>query len=86
MNTEGWHFLNRLLLFVGSLWNASKVIASAAATFRISDKYAVLNKSQDVTQSGVMGAFCELRPLGGCEFPLEAVEEPVQHKALAVVY
>ena len=86
MNTERWHFLNRLLFFVGTLWNASEVIASAAATFRISDKYAALNESQDVTQSGVMGAFCELRPLGCCEFPLEAVEEPVQHKALAIGY
>ena len=86
MHTERWHVLNRLLLFLVTLWNASEVIARATAAFRISDKYAALDESQDVTQSGVVGTFRELRPFRCCEFPLEAVEEAVQYKALAIVY
>lgn len=73
------HFLNRLQLFLSTLWIAREIIASAAATFRISDKYAALNESQDVTQRGIVGTCRELRPFRCCEFPLEAVEEAVHY-------
>jgi hypothetical protein len=77
--------LASLLFSLGALWNATETIASAATAFRISDEYAAFYESGDITQGGVVGTLCKLRPFFCGELSVEAIEEPIEHKALALV-
>src|SRR5882757_4693420 len=58
-------------------------IAGAPSTARVLPKDMAVDQIVDVAQSRVRGAFLELRPLARRELSEEAVEQPIDHVALA---
>jgi len=60
-------------------------IARAAAPFGIANEDAVIEQSENVPMSGVLGARGKTGVLGSRELAFEAVEHAVDHKPLSVI-
>jgi hypothetical protein len=60
-------------------------VACTAAAFETANKEAGLDERGYIPKGSVGRGLREFRVFRGCKFPLEAVQQPVQHQPLAVI-